>query len=179
MSSIRICDEARCGGKGGGVIFGIANEITNESSDDFGKANDGHADEGVGDGLFGFFGFGGVATGGNEADAAKDDKDNCDHATHADDPTDELGDHGVGINAGATADRLAGVGFIDSDTVCGEIDATEADADGVEDDTGGHNDGKADKGLAEDFFAGGDFGAVAVGEDVEIASVDDVAEDKI
>ena len=52
----------------------IADGATDESGYNFGEADDGEADEGVDDGVFGFLEFGRVARGSDVSDSSDDDK---------------------------------------------------------------------------------------------------------
>ena len=48
--------------------------------------------------------------------------------------------------------------------------------DGIENDIGGHDDGEAEESVIESLFAGGDFAWVAGRENIEIATINDIAD---
>lgn len=148
---------------------GVANSVGNESSDDFGESADNEADESVKDDLFGFLDFTGVARGNGIRDAAVNDKNGGDDAGHTDSPLDEIGDHLVGIYTTAARGAVADVAAA----------ADESDADSAHDNVGGHDNSKANKGVSESLFAGGDFAGVARGRNIKIAAVDNITDDKI
>lgn len=78
----------------------------------------------------------GVARGGDIGDAAVNDENGGDGAGDTDDPLDKVDNHIV------VAETVLIVGTIAN--ITGTAD--EGDTDSAHDDTGGHDDGKADKG---------------------------------
>ena len=162
-------------------MIGLADEIADKRGDDFGESYDGHTDESVNDSVAGFLDFVGVTTGGGETDAAEDNEGNCNKAGDADNPLNHAGDDGVGVVGAGTTTILDGMGrvaLVDTDALGIEIGG-EYGANGAHNDASGHDNGEPNKGLGEDFFAGGNFAGVAVGADVEIAAVDDEKEGEI
>lgn len=161
-----------------GVLGGLADEIADKGGDDLGCSDEGETNKGVDDGVLGFLDFGGVAARGGETDAAEDDEGDGEKAGDADDPLNETGDDGAGVGVAAAGDDgVIGV-VADGDAVIVEVGA-EQGADGAHDDADGHHNGEPDESLGEDFLAGGDFGGIAVGADVEIATIDDKAENEV
>ena len=149
------------------VRIGIADGAADESSDNFGEADDGEADESVEDDLLGFLDFAGVASGGGIRDTTINDKDNGNNTGDTDDPLSDANNHGTWVDAA-----------ILGDTVLGKI-GTECDANGIQDNVSRHDDGETDKGLGKGFFAGGDFARIAAREYVTIATIDNIAENEI
>lgn len=112
--------------------------------------------------------FAGIAGGGDVGDATVNDENGGDDTRDADNPLDKVDDHLVGVDAGASGRTIVNI-----------FGPDESDTDGAHDDIGGHDDGKADKGVGESFFAGGDFAGISAREDIEIATIDDVADDEV
>lgn len=82
-----------------------------------------------------------------------------------------------GGGAGAVCEVvLDGDGTVDSE---GTVGAEDGDAHTVEDNIGEQDDGEADESASESAFAGGDFAGVAVTKDIEVATVDDEADDEV
>ena len=95
--------------------------------------------------------------------------------TTTDDPLDHRGDHGASIDdIFATVWRGAGK----YGAIFGKV-STEGNANGVQDDVGGHDNGEADESLGEGLFAGGKLAGFAGSEDIEIAAVDNIGEDGV
>ena len=149
------------------VRIGIADGAADKSSDNFGEADDGEADEGVEDDLLGFLDFVGVASGGGIRDTAINDEDDGNNTGDTDDPLGDANDHGTWVDTA-----------ILGDTVLGEI-GTECDADSIQNYVSRHDNGETDKGLGKGFFAGGDFARIAAREYVTITTIDNIAENEI
>lgn len=81
-----------------GFIVGVAYHAGHKGSDDFGDSDDGKANKGIDDGLFGFGEFGGFSGGGCIGDAAVYYKDKCDCASDADGPADGTSDDSIGVD---------------------------------------------------------------------------------
>ncbi len=113
--------------------------------------------------------FARVARGGDIGDTAVNDENGGNGASDADDPLDEIDDHLVGVDTGVSGSTIA--------DIAGATD--EGDTDGAHDNIGRHDNGEADEGAGESFFAGGDFAGISAREDIEIATVDDIADDEV
>ncbi len=148
---------------------GVANNIGNEGGDNLGESDDGEADKGVENHAFGFLEFAGIARGGDVRDTTVNDENGRDDTSDADNPLDKVDDHLVSIDTGASGSTIV--------NIAGAAD--EGDTDGAHDDIGGHDDGEADEGVGESFFAGGDFAGISAREDIEITTVDNVADDEV
>lgn len=160
---------------GAGICFVvcIANEVGDKGGDDFGEADDGETDEGVGDGLFGLFDLARVASRGHIGDTANENKYNSDDAGEAEEPLDSVGNH------------LANVGISDAILTSGKIAAKIAIIDGEDytnsahDGASEHGNGETDEGMGESFFAGGNFTGIATREHVQVATIYSITEDKV
>ncbi len=112
--------------------------------------------------------FAGIARGGDIGNATVNDENGSDGASDADNPLDKVDDHLVGVDTGASGRTIVNI-----------FGPDEGDTDGPHDDIGGHDDGETDEGAGESFFAGGDFAGISAREDIEITTVDDVADDEV
>ena len=119
--------------------------------------------------MFGFLELAGVARGSDVRDATINYKDSSNNTGHTDKPLDEISDHITRFNTAASGGTVA------------DIAATtnKGNANGAHDDIGGHNDSKTNKGVSEGLAAGGGFVRITTRENIEIATIDDVAKDEI
>lgn len=109
-----------------------------------------------------------IASGSDISPAANYDKDDGDDSAHASDPLDEVGNHSF------WADALAGDATISEATV-----ANQGDTDGAKDSVSRNTDGKTDESMSQGLFAGGSFARVTGGEHIEIATIDNIPDDKV
>lgn len=118
--------------------------------------------------MLGLLEFARVASGSSITNTAVDDKDSSDDTDDAGGPLNKIGDHLAGVDAfasGAVADVATG--------------ADKSNTNGPHDDTGRHGDGEADESLGEGFLGGGDFAGVAARENIEVATVNNITDDKV
>ncbi len=118
-------------------IIGVANHAGDKSGDGFGEGDDGEADKGIDDGLFGFLELARVTGRRNVGDASIDYKYESDDACDADDPLDCIGDEVVGV------DTLSN-GTVRETTVA----THERETNGAYDKKSRHNDGEADESMS-------------------------------
>ncbi len=152
-----------------GSFISVFDDAGNEDDNHFRESNDSKADEGVGDDFFGLLEFAGIAGGSGIRNTTVNDEDKSNGTSNADNPVDSVDDHVARINA------LVGDAVLRERAVA----IKKGEADGVEDDVGGHDNSKTDKSLSEGFFASGDFAWVAGRENIEITAVDDVANNEV
>lgn len=119
--------------------------------------------------MLGFLEFAGVAGGGHVANTTVDDKDSGNNTSHGDDPVDEIQDHCIGVNTTACGSAVADVATT----------TNKGDTDGTHNDVSPHNDGEANEGMSEGFTTGGGFTRIAAREDIEITTIDNIAENEI
>jgi len=148
---------------------GIANGARDKGGNNLGEGNNGEADKSVEDGTFSFLELAWIALRSHIADAADNNKNCGDDASDANNPLNGVGDHSVRINATASRGTIT---YVATTT-------NEGNTNSVHDDVSRHDDGKANKSLSEGFFAGGDFAWVTARKYIEIATINDVADDEV
>ena len=122
------------------------------------------------DGVLGLLELTCVAGGGYIFNATKHDKGNGDDASNANKPLDRVEHELLWCYAAA--------GLFESGAAFEGFD-TEDGLDGADDGFGEANDSKADEGMNQSLFAGSNFAGVSGSKYIEIATVDDIANDKV
>lgn len=79
---------------------GAVDEVDNEVGNDERKGDNGEAEEGIEDGVFGFLKLSRIARGSHVADAADDQEDGGNDAGGADEPIDHIADNVFGRDSG-------------------------------------------------------------------------------
>ena len=80
-------------------MVSFADHVADKGSNYFGEGDDGEADEGVGNHLFGLLEFIGIARGGNVGDATVDDENGGDEAGNGDNPLEGVEEDLVSVDS--------------------------------------------------------------------------------